>query len=146
METLIEQLKTDIKTYFTEDEESKAYTDIIVKEKFDILPKTKYPCIYIEEVLNIDNERYHDETERISTLSYIFTINATQSETLTASQNVRNIASLLDSYFKGDKYRCLCRIGGLVLKPLPVDDTVMTGYMTYTCDVNIDTNTIYRRK
>ena len=143
METLIEQLKTDIKTYFIENTE---YTDIIVKEKFDVLPKTKYPCVYIEEINNTDNERYHDETEEVSVLSYIFTINAEQSETLTATQNVRNIADILDTYLKGDKYRALCRISGLIIKPLPLDDTVMTGYMTYTCDVEIKTNTIYRRK
>lgn len=143
METLITQLKTDIKTYFTE---NTTYTDIIVKEKFDVLPKTKYPCIYIEEINNTDNERYHDETEEVSVLSYIFTINAEQSETLTATQNVRNIADILDTYLKGDKYRALCRINGLIIKPLPLDDTVMTGYMTYTCDVEIKTNTIYRRK
>lgn len=143
METLIEQLKTDIKTYFIENTE---YTDIIVKEKFDVLPKTKYPCVYIEEINNTDNERYHDETEEVSSLAYIFTINADQSETLTAIQNVRNIANLLDSYLKGDRYRCLTRVIGPVIKPLPIDDTVMTGYMTYNCDVEIKTNTIYRRK
>ena len=92
MVTLIEQLKEDVKTYFDENTE---YEDMIVKEKFDILPKTKYPCIYIEEVDNSDNDRYHDETEEVSSLAYIFTINADQSETLTAIQNVRNIANLL---------------------------------------------------
>ena len=119
---------------------------MIVKEKFDILPKTKYPCIYIEEINNSDNERYHDETEEVSALGYIFTINAIQSETQSANQNVRNIADLLDTFLKGDKYRSLRRINGPIIKPLPVDDTVMTGYMTYDCDVEIKTNTIYRRK
>ena len=143
MITLINQLKDDIRTYFTENTD---YTNMIVKEKFDILPKTKYPCIYIEEISNKDNDRYHDETEEVSALAYIFTINATQSETLTANQNVRNIADLLDTYLKGDRYRCLTRVNGPIIKPLPVDDTVMTGYMTYNCDVEIKTNTIYRRK
>lgn len=143
MVTLIDQLKEDIKTYFNENTE---YEDMIVKEKFDILPKTKYPCIYIEEIDNSDNDRFHDETEEVSSLGYIFTINADQSETLTANQNVRNIANLLDSYLKGERYRCLTRITGPIIKPLPIDDTVMTGYMTYNCDVEIKTNTIYRRK
>lgn len=143
MVTLTEQLKVDIKTYFDDETE---YEDMLVKEKFDILPKTKYPCIYIEEIDNSDNTRYHDETEEVSSLGYIFTINADQSETLTANQNVRNIANLLDSYLKGDRYRCLTRTSGLIIKPLPVDDTIMTGYMIYNCDVEIKTNTIYRRK
>ena len=143
MVTLINQLKEDVRTYFTENTE---YENMIVKEKFDILPKTTYPCIYIEEINNSDNERYHDETEEVSALGYIFTINATQSETRSANQNVRNIADLLDTFLKGDKYRSLRRINGPIIKPLPVDDTVMTGYMTYDCDVEIKTNTIYRRK
>lgn len=143
MVTLINQLKEDVGTYFTT---QTTYTNMIVKEKFDILPKTKYPCIYIEETNNSDNDRYHDETEEVSSLGYIFTINATQSETLTATENVRNIANLLDTYFKGDRYRCLTRRNGPIIKPLPIDDTVMTGYVVYDCDVEIKTNTIYRRK
>ena len=143
MVTLINQLKQDVATYFHEET---TYTDMIVKEKFDILPKTKYPCIYIEEIDNSDNDRYHDETEEVSSLAYIFTINADQSETLTATQNVRNIADLLDTFLKGPRYRCLTRINGPIIKPLSVDDTVMTGYMTYNGDVEIKTNTIYRRK
>lgn len=143
MVTLIQQLKEDLNTYFTTET---TYTNMIVKEKFDILPKTKYPRIYIEEINNSDNDRYHDETEEVSSLGYIFTINATQSSTLTAIQNIRNIANLLDTYLKGDRYRCLTRRTGLIIKPLPIDYTVMTGYMTYDCDVEIKTNTIYRRK
>ena len=54
--------------------------------------------------------------------------------------------NLLDSYLKGERYRCLTRVTGPIIKPLPIDDTVMTGYMTYNCDVEIKTNTIYRRK
>lgn len=143
MVTLITQLKNDVSTYFTT---QTTYTDMIVKEKFDILPKTTYPCIYIEETINMDNDRYHDETEEVTSVGYIFTINATQSETLTAIENVRYIAELLDTYLKGDRYRCLTRKNGPIIKPLPIDDTVMTGYVIYDGDVEIKTNTIYRRK
>ena len=143
MVTLINQLKEDIQEYF---ESTQDYADLIVKEKFAILPKVSYPCIYIEEINNTDNEKYHDETEEVTSLSYIFTINATQGGTLSAIGNVREIANLLDTYLKGDRYKSLRRIGGMPMKPLIGDDTVMTGYLTYTCDVEIKTNTIYRRK
>lgn len=141
--TLINQLKNDLEIEFSNHIE---YLDIIIKEKYELYPEVSYPCIYIEEIENVDNERYHDETEQVSSLGYVFTINAEQSETLTAVQNVRNIANIIDTYFKGERYKSLRRLGGLVIKPLPGDDTVMTGYLTYNCDVEIKTNTIYRRK
>ena len=143
MVTLIDQLKDDIQTYFLSTID---YSDLVVKEKFSVLPKVSYPCIYIEEINNIDNERFHDETEEVTTLGYIFTINATQGGDLSAIANVRAIANMLDTYLKGDKYRALRRVGGMPMKPLIGDDTVMTGYMTYDCDVEVKTNTIYRRK
>lgn len=137
------QLKNDLEIEFSNHID---YLDIMIKEKYELYPEVKYPCVLIEEVENSDNERFHDETEQVTSLTYVITINAEQSETLTAVQNVRNIADIIDDYFKGERYRSLKRIGGLVMKPLPVDDTVMTGYLTYNCDVEIKTNTIYRRK
>lgn len=137
------QLKNDLEIEFSNHID---YLDIMIKEKYELYPEVKYPCVLIEEVENSDNERFHDETEQVTSLTYVITINAEQSETLTAVQNVRNIANIIDDYFKGERYRSLKRIGGLVMKPLPVDDTVMTGYLTYNCDVEIKTNTIYRRK
>lgn len=137
------QLKNDLEIEFSNHID---YLDIMIKEKYELYPEVTYPCVLIEEVENSDNERFHDETEQVTSLTYVITINAEQSETLTAVQNVRNIADIIDDYFKGERYRSLKRIGGLVMKPLPVDDTVMTGYLTYNCDVEIKTNTIYRRK
>lgn len=142
MVTLVDQIKEDLQKLFFEDV---SYSDIIVKEKYDILPKVSYPCVLIEETENNDVEKYHDETEEITGLAYIITINAEQSEDKTAIQNVRTIADKIDTYFKGEEYRCLKRLGGLILKPLPNDDTVMTGYLTYNCYVSNKTNTIYRR-
>ena len=136
-------MKNDLEIEFSNHIE---YLDIIIKEKYELYPEVSYPCVFIEEVENEDNEMYHDETERVSSLAYVITINAEQSETLTAVQNVRNIANIIDTYFKGERYRSLRRIGSLVMKPLPGDDTVMTGYLTYNCDVDLQTNTIYRRK
>lgn len=142
METLITQLKDDIDTYFKGVSE---YSDILVKEQYEIYPKLKYPGITIEEIENEDNAQFFDETERVSNLGYQFNIYSEQSINRTAVQNVREIARLLDQYLKGDRYRCLRRIGSLVIAPLPSDDNVMVGYLRYDCSLELGTNTIYRR-
>lgn len=142
MITLINQLRDDIQEYFLNTD---AYSKLMVKEIYDIYPEIQYPAITIEEIENEDNARYFDETERVSNLAYQFTIHAEQSEYLSANQNVRAIAELLDTYLKGTRYRCLRRIGSLVIAPMPSDENVMLGYLRYDCCVEIDTNTIYRR-
>lgn len=142
METLITQLKDDVQTYFTGNPD---YSDILVKEQYERYPKLKYPGITIEEIENEDNSRYFDETERVSDLGYQFNIYSEQSVDKTAVQNVREIARLLDLYLKGSRYRCLRRIGSLVIVPLQSDDNVMVGYLRYDCSLELGTNTIYRR-
>lgn len=142
MEGLIEQLITDVQSYFKDDTD---YNNVIVKEKYELYPKISYPGITIEEIENADAYRYFDETERVTNLGYQFTIHAEQSIDKTAIQNVRKIAEKLDTYLKGTKYRCLRRIGSLVIAPMPSDDNVMLGYLRYDCCLERDTNTIYRR-
>ena len=88
METLIIQLKDDIQSFFNNTD----YSDIIVKEQYEKYPKLKYPGITIEEIENEDNQRYFDETERVSDLGYQFNIYSEQSVDKTAVQNVREIA------------------------------------------------------
>lgn len=139
---LMDQLKNDIKEYFSNIPE---YKDIMVKEKYDRYPKISYPAITIEEIENEDASRYFDETERVTNLGYQFAIYSQQSSDKTAIQNVTDIAILLDTYFKGTKYRCLRRIGSPVKAPLPSDDNVMICYTRYDCALEQDTNTIYRR-
>ena len=142
MITLVDQLKSDIKEYFSSIDE---YNNILVKELYEKYPKISYPGITIEELENEDNERFFDETERVTDLGYQFAIHAEQSVDKTAVQNVRAIANLLDEYLKGPKYRCLRRIGSLVIVPLKSDENVIIGYLRYECSVEINTNTIYRR-
>ena len=142
MVTLINQLKVDVHEHFSTTEE---YSNILVKEKFEKYPKISYPAITIEEITNEDNANFFDEMERVSDLAYQFTIHAEQSSTKTAIENVREIANILDMYLKGPRYRCLRRIGSLVIAPLPSDENVILGYLRYECSVELDTNTIYRR-
>lgn len=142
MEGIIDQLLEDLKAYFATLPE---YQDILIKEQYDIYPKISYPAITIEEIENADDNRYFDETERITNLGYQFAIYSEQSETNTAIKNVSIIAELIDTYLKGPKYRCLKRIGSLVKVPMPKDDNVIIGYLRYNCALARDTNTIYRR-
>lgn len=142
MVTLIKQLKADVKEHFNTVEE---YKDIIVKEQYEKYPKISYPGITLEELENEDNSLFFDETERVSNLGYQFTIHAEQSMDKTAVENVREIATILDNYLKGPRYRCLRRMGSLAIAPSPSDENVMLGYLRYECSVEIDTNTIYRR-
>lgn len=142
METLINQLVTDVQEAFAI---NGTYSNIVVKEIYEIYPKISYPAITIEEIENEDNQRYFDETERVTNLGYQFTIHAEQSRDKTAIQNVREIANILDSYLKEPRYRCLRRIGSLTIVPMNNDKNVMLGYLRYDCCVEVDTNTIYRR-
>lgn len=142
METLINQLVDDVQMEF---KNNINYSKLLVKEIYEIYPEISYPAITIEELENEDNNRFFDETERVSNLGYQFTIHAEQSLDKTAIQNVREIANILDTYLKGPRYRCLRRIGSLIIKPMPSDDNVMLGYLRYDCSLEIDTNTIYRR-
>lgn len=142
METLIEQLKDDLSTMFLGDS---IYNNTIVKEQYELYPEISYPMVTIEEIENTDNEKYFDESERVTNLSYQFTIYAEQSDDKTAIQNVRAIAKIIDTYLKGTKYRCLRRIGSVNIAPLSSDNNVMLGHLRYDCCVEISTNTIYRR-
>lgn len=95
---------------------------------------------------NEDILRYDDENgENVSYLSYQLEIAASQSDTLTANANVDNIINIIDTYLKGDRYKCLRRVGGSPKKPLQIDNNVMIGYLRYECNLDIKTNTIYRR-
>ena len=140
MDDILEyQLISDIRELFSTNE---AYPNMLVKEKYERYPKITYPGITIEEIQNEDNNRFFDETERVSDMGYQFAIYAEQTETKTAVQNVRAIAKIVDDYLKGPRYRCFRRLGSLAMTPHPND---IIGYLRYECSVELDTNTIYRR-
>ena len=150
---MTEQLKNDIKEFFSNTDNVKQvdenyngeYSDIIVKERYEKYPKIQYPMITIDEINNEDVQQYFDGTERISYLAYQFEINCEQSSTKTALQNVNYVECLLDGYLKQDRYRCLRRIGDFAKSPLASDNNVMVGYLRYECNLDVKTNTIYRR-
>lgn len=146
-------MKEDIKNFFSNTKEVKSidsnyngeYQDIIVKEKYEKYPKIHYPMITIDEISNEDVEKFFDGQEEVSYLAYQFEINCEQSIDKTAIQNVKYIAKLLDGYMKKDRYSCMRRIGDLAKEPLKSDNNVIVGFMRYECNLELKTNTIYRR-
>lgn len=146
-------MKQDISDFFSNTEEVKKvdntyngeYKDILIKEQYEKNPKKRYPCIIISEINNEDLQQYFDGSERVSYLSYQFEIDSEQSLDKTAIQNVRYIMKLLDGYLKQERYRCLRRTGDPAIAPLPNDTNVIMGYLRYECNLDIKTNTIYRR-
>lgn len=121
------------------------YENIIVKEKYERYPKISYPMIAISEISNEDVSQYFDETERVSYLAYQIEINAEQDSTRTALQNVDFIGKIIDAYMKGERYRCLRRIGDFPKSPMASDNNVIVGFLRYDCNLDVTNNIIYRR-
>lgn len=143
METLTTQLKNDYKTLFTN---TQGYTDMLVKEQYEAYPKISYPMVTIEEISNENVDRFWDgDKDNVSYLAYQIGIYAEQNETLTAMENVKNIADIIDDYMKGERYKCLRRVGSLTRMPLATDNNVIVGYLRYECYLDIENNIIYRR-
>lgn len=151
---MINQLKTDYINIFADsdfikriyDDYEGEYTNIIVKEKYEKYPKISYPMITLSEIKNEDVNQYRDDSgENVTYLGYQVEINATQSQTHTAVENVNRLANIIDNYMKTDRYWVMRRIGNLSKAPMKNDNNVIIGYLRYECNLDIKTNTIYRR-
>lgn len=118
----------------------------MIKKNYDIFPEITYPAITIQEIENIENVRYTDDLgEQVSDVSIRFTIYGTQNETKTADEVVDDIKHKLDTYLKNDKYKCLKRINSSPNIPMVNDENVLMAFQTYNCNIELQTNTIYRR-
>lgn len=145
MISLSNQLKDDFISLFATNEE---YSDMVIKPKYEIYPSISYPMITIEEINNDDVNQYHNDGEvsdPISYLAYQIEISAEQTENYTALENVKRIGNIIDDYMKGDRYRCMRRMGNFVTIPMQSDNNVMVGYLRYECNIDKENNIIYRR-
>lgn len=146
MISLSNQLRDDLEELFRNNENYPEYKDIIVKKQYEKYPKITYPIISIQELNNEDVLKYRDDDgEEVTYLGYQIRIDSEQTENHTALENVEIIGELIDEYLKGERYWCLRRIGNFAKYPMQNDDNVMVGYLRYECNVDIKTNTIYRR-
>ena len=145
MKTLLPQLKADISSLFNDDMYSE-YNGIIVKEKYEKYPDIHYPIISISELNNEAVDKFiNDSGEQVSYLGYQFEIASEQTSTHTAIENVQIIGETIDNYLKGEKYWCLKRVGSFPKQPKRNDNNVIIGYLRYECNLDLNTNTIYRR-
>lgn len=102
--------------------------------------------VTIEELNNDNVTRYFDgDKENVSYLAYQIDIYADETEDLTAINNVREIADIIDEFMKGERYKCLQRIGNIPIVPLQTDNNIMVGHLRYECLLDLNTNIIYRR-
>lgn len=102
--------------------------------------------ITIEELTNTVASKYKDDSgEFASNLGYQINISSDQTDNYTAQKNVRRIATIINTYLQNDTYKCLDRVGGLVIQPHISDPNIKTGHLRYNCVVRHDNNTIYRR-
>lgn len=146
MISLKTQLKNDLRELFRDNEEYPEYNDMIVKDKYEKYPEITYPIITIDELNNeADDDFFNDSGEQVSYLGYQIRIDCEQTEEHTAWENVEIIGNIVDDYMSGERYYCLRRIGNFAKYPMQNDDNVMVGYLRYEGNVDINTNTIYRR-
>ena len=122
------------------------YSNITVKDQYEVLPKISYPMIAIEEMANEEVNRYTDDSgENISYNAYQFEISAKQDKRFTAKENVVRIREIIDSVMENSTYRCLRRISASPIIPKKSDNNVILGYLRYECHIDIKNNIIYRR-
>lgn len=119
---------------------------MLVKEKYEIYPKIKYPMTTIEKLDDNSVEKYWDgDNENVIYYACQIDVYAEETETLTAKENVQEIMNIIDGYMKGERYKCMRRIGTPPIVPLQTDENVMIGHLRYECYLDINNNIIYRR-
>lgn len=119
---------------------------MFAKQKYSRYPKISYPMVTVEEIHNEDVNRYFDDSgENVTFVTEQIEISVGQTEDKTPNQNLWVIIKIIDNYLKGERYRCLRRLGDPAKVPLPSDNNIMVGYLRYECNIDTNTNTIYRR-
>lgn len=141
-ETLVPQIVDDLTTLFSTYED---YKDIVIKPSYEAYPDITYPIIIVSELENSDNQRFYDGKEHVVNVGYQITIQAEQSETRTAIENVKNIINIIKKYMRGERYHALRRTGPTPITKSQTDDNIRIGYMRYTGCIDIDNHIIYRR-
>lgn len=141
-ETLLFQLIDDIKTLLSAEPE---YANIVVKPSYDDFPKVGYPMVLVYEIENSAVSQFYDLDEHVVNVSYQIIIMAEDTPQRTATENVRNIITLIRDYMRGERYHALKRLGNTPITTKHDDENVRIGYMRYVGRIDIDTHTIYRR-
>lgn len=148
-ETLLYQLEKDLYDLLVP-----IYPTVVVKstyeefselDELDDIPGISYPMVLIYEIENSAVSQFYDLQEHIINVTYQLTILSDQVNDMSASENVRNIITLIRDYMRGPRYHALKRLGNTPIVKKQDDESIRVGYMRYVGRIDIDTNTIYRR-
>lgn len=141
----MEQLKTDLRDYFSKDE---VFSNATIKGAYDEIPVVSYPLITIIEILNEDNQRYDDVNgENISDLAYQFDATCGNLPDMLAPDAAMLMSRKIDDFiknYKNGRYRALRRTGRNAVLPLINDNTKIKSSTTYMCSLDINKNIIYK--
>lgn len=139
--TLINQLEEKLQELFSNREDS--YKNMLVKEAYKKLPKTRYPMITIEEIDNSEVEsRSTAEGEQTTLLSYQIVDYTRDTEEHEYVEAAKFIANIINDYIMSN-YKMI-RLGAPVVQPYIQDSTVMTCTQRYSCVYDKETNLIYK--
>lgn len=141
----MEQLKTDLRDYFSKDE---VFSNATIKGAYDEIPVVSYPLITILEILNEDNQRYDDiNGENISDLGYQFDATTGNLPDMLAPDAAMLTSRKIDDFirnYENGRYRALRRTGRSAVLPLVNDNTKIKSSTTYMCSLDINKNIIYK--
>lgn len=141
----MEQLKTDLRDYFSKDE---VFSNATIKGAYDEIPIVSYPLITILEILNEDNQRYDDvKGENISDLGYQFDAATGNLPDMLAPDAAMLMSRKIDDFirnYENGRYRALRRTGRSAVLPLVNDNTKIKSSTTYMCSLDINKNIIYK--
>ena len=141
----MEQLKTDLRDYFSKDDK---FNNTTIKGAYDEIPVVSYPLITILEILNEDNQRYDDiNGENISDLGYQFDATTGNLPDMLAPDAAMLMSRKIDDFirnYENGRYRALRRTGRSAVLPLVNDNTKIKSSTTYMCSLDINKNIIYK--
>lgn len=121
------------------------FLNVTVKEAHDMLPEIKFPLVTIKEIQNTENSRFTDNNgEHVSDLSYQIECCSRNTTELEAATSAMIMGNVVNKLLTGPNYK-LTRIGTPETLPIVNDKDVIRYILRYSCSIDLDKNTIYKR-
>lgn len=144
-ETLLYQLKEDLQEEFDNSIDFQD-VEVITSYEDDSFRDIHYPCVILYELENAPDSRYYDMNEHVINVAYQFSIMSEGFDGEDATKRVMMIMDFITKFMRGKRYSSMQKINSTGVQRHPNDVNIKIGYMRYEGCINIDTNTIYRRK
>lgn len=101
--------------------------------------------ITVLEINNSENEKFStSEGEKVSDLSYQIDCYSRNTDNLQATESAMLMGRIVNEVLGGMKYK-LTRVGTPAIMPLIEDNTVIKYSLRYSCVLQLETNTIYKK-